>query len=366
MHYRINNFINDNYDASEEWNNWFPLQPGSDYAVPTPPTWNTPLLATNSDFNAVQGDITFPDNGVDEYLMPITFTVTNSTLTKFNRDFKIEMYQVKSVNSQTVPVQVGMVGETTVTILFNDQHPPAGSVDELYNADFNRSLALTPALVPVTMPQNDPNPGVGIYGLVNSLLVLPNNETLIAGDFSSYNGSTYNNTHPINNIALIATNGALDQSFAPNSGADNGPINAVASSPGNQFVIGGNFTSFNGMSRYYVARVNADGSLDMGFNAAADGRVWAVAVQPDGKVLIGGEFQNVNSQPRNYLARLNTDGSLDTTFNPSNTLTGPVYALALPPARPWQLSNSSSGGSNEVDQPINLGAGHRRHTDGQL
>ena len=358
LHFRVNNFLNDQFDADEEWNNWFPLQPASDYAVPTPATFSGMLMGTNSDFNMVQGDMPFAENGPDEPLMPVTFTVTNSTLTKFNRDFKIEMYQMKTVNNVNQPIQYGMVGETTFTILFNDQHPPAGSVDELYNADFNGSMAL--AVEPATTPPDNPFPGVS--GLVNSLLVLPNNETLIAGNFQSYNGSTYNNAHPIHSIALVDTNGTLDQSFAPDSGADDGPVNALAATPGNQFVVGGNFMSFNGFSHGHVARVNANGSLDSGFNASADGQVWAVAVQPDGKVLIGGEFRSVNNQTRNYLARLNTDGSLDTTFDPSNILQGPVYALALPPSVIAAITRSAGGTSNEDDQPISLG----NYTSGTL
>ena len=178
LHYRVNNFINDDFDSDEEWNNWFPLQPASDYAVPTPPNYAT-ALGTNSDFNMVQGTITFPDSGPDEALMPVTFTVTNSTLTKFNRDFKIQLYEEITVKSRTVPALVGMVAEATVTILFNDQHPPAGSVDELYNADFNRDLAL--AVQPQTTPPKDATPGVS--GVVNSVLVLTNNEALIGGYF---------------------------------------------------------------------------------------------------------------------------------------------------------------------------------------
>ncbi len=82
---------------------------------------------------------------------------------------------------------VGMNAETTVTILFNDQHPPAGSVDEIYNADFNGDLALPPTQVPQTWPVNNlQNPGVA--GQVYGLAVLTNNETIIAGNFSSYNG----------------------------------------------------------------------------------------------------------------------------------------------------------------------------------
>jgi len=349
LNYRINNYLGSDNDPSEEMNIRFPLQPGSDYAVPTPPTWQ-PIRGTNSDFNMVHGTISFPSTGPDAFLQPITFTVPTSSLTKFNKDFKIQLYQ--EVNG--VPQLDGMINETTVTILFNDMNPPAGSVDELYNADFNSDLALPPDQIPTTSPPDDSNPGVS--GVVNSLVVLPNNETLIAGDFFSYNGDTFMlGGNPINNIALIDANGQLDSSFAPDSGA-NGPINSVASSPGGQFVIGGAFTSFNGTPRNYVARVNADGSLDASFNpSGADGTVWATAVQADGKVLIGGDFNHVNGQPRNYLARLNTDGSLDTTFYPSNILTGPVYALALPPLVITSINRTASGGSQEDDQILNLG-----------
>ena len=358
LHYRINNYINSDADAAEEWNNWFPLQPGSDYAVPTPPNDGT-ILATNSDFNMVPpdagqgGTITFPANGPDEFYQPITFTVTNSTLTKFNRDFKIQLYQMITVGGQSVPALAGMVAETTVTILFNDQHPPAGSVDELYNPDFGDRLALPPEIV-YGLPSGNGMPGVS--GLVNSLLVLPNNETLIAGDFPTYNGNS------INSIALVDTNGVLDPSFNPGSGPDDGPINSVALTPDNKFVVGGNFSSFNGTPCGYVARVNANGSFDMGFNASADDYVRAVAVQPDGKVLIGGEFQNVNGVARDYLARLNADGTLDTTFDPGTTLNGPVYAIALPPSVITSITHNAVGNSNEDDQILNLG----NYTSGTL
>ena len=353
LNYRIDNYLNNDQDASELWNNQYPLQPGSDYAVPTPPTVGT-IQGADPDFNIVKGTVSFPGSGVGFTYQPITFTVTNSTLTKFNRDFKIELYRTITVGGRSVPALGGMVGETTVTILFNDQHPPAGSVDELYNADFNTDLALPPGLVPQTIPQNDTFPGVS--GVVNSLLVLTNNKTLIAGDFASYNGSSYPDpdAKPVNCIALIDVNGALDPSFKPISGAS-APINSLASSPNNQFVIGGSFTSFSGMSHNHVARVNADGSLDEAFNPTANGTVWATAVQSDGRVLIGGDFNQVNGQPRHHFARLNADGTLDTTFDPGTTLSGPVYAIALPPNQTINLDRTASGTDPEDDQAINLG-----------
>ena len=352
LHYRVNNFINDDFDSDEEWNNWFPLQPASDYAVPTPPNYAT-VLATNPDFNMVQGTITFPDSGPDEALMPITFTVTNSTLTKFNRDFKIQLYEEKTVNSRTVPVLVGMVAEATVTILFNDQHPPAGSVDELYNADFNRDLAL--AVQPPTTPAKDAAPGVS--GVVNSVLVLTNNEALIGGYFLSYNGYNYPDAKSVDSIALVDTNGALDPAFEPDDSGFNGAVNALAWCPSNhQFIIAGSFlTSFNGGSRSYIARLNANGSLDTGFNPSVNGDIWAVAVQSDGRILIGGDFNNVNGATENCLARLNPNGTLDTTFNPGTTLSGSVSAISLPPNQVINLDRTATGTDPEDDQAINLG-----------
>ena len=64
-----------------------------------------------------------------------------------------------------------------------------------------------------------------------------------------------------------------------------------------KIMIGGNFTSFNGTSRYHIARLNADGTLDNSFNPGlgADGTVWAVAIRADGKILLGGEFTHFNN-----------------------------------------------------------------------
>ena len=149
LHYRVNNFVNSDADPSEEWNNWFPLQPGSDYAVPTPPTYRDDFWRPIPTLTWSRAPSPFPPMAWTNLYMPITFTVTNSTLTKFNRDFKIELYQEISLLTVKLCRRcVGMVAETTVTILFNDQHPPAGSVDELYNADFNGSLALPPTSCP--------------------------------------------------------------------------------------------------------------------------------------------------------------------------------------------------------------------------
>jgi uncharacterized delta-60 repeat protein len=359
LNYRINSVMDDDLNGDDNQNIYYPLQPGSDFAGPTPAQW-LPTYGSNSDFSlsagpVASGTISFPATpafGSD--LQEIDFTITNSMLTRFNRDFKIDLYQEVSYNNTTIPVIPGMVAQTTVTVLFDDQRPPAGSVDELYNADFNNLLALPPQEIPSTIPLRDASPGVGSLqsGYVKSLVVLTNNETLIVGDFVSYNGFFfYNNNNPLNNIALVNTNGQLDQSFSPNSGAD-APINSVVATTGNQYIIGGNFLSFNGQFQNYVARVNADGSLDTSFSPQINGPVNAVLLQPDGKVVIGGSFTQVNSQNLNGVARLNTNGTLDATFNPGTVLNGTVNALAMLPGT--YVNAVSNGTTNENDMTVNV------------
>ena len=75
-------------------------------------------------------------------------------------------------------------------------------------------------------------------------------------------------------------------------------------------------------SRLNIGRLNADGSVDAGFNPGAESQVVTLGVQTDGKILAGGYFKWMGAaggpakSVRNYIGRLNIDGSVDTSFNP--------------------------------------------------
>lgn len=105
------------------------------------------------------------------------------------------------------------------------------------------------------------------------------------------------------------------------------PVKAVAAQPDGKVLIGGAFEA--GAGRVGLARLNPDGSLDVGFNASADGSVFSLTLSADGKVLVGGGFQHVNGQFRPGLARLNPDGSLDEGFNP--VVEGTVFPVVIQP-----------------------------------
>jgi hypothetical protein len=83
-------------------------------------------------------------------------------------------------------------------------------------------------------------------------------------------------------------------------------------------------------------RVNANGSFDSGFSPAAFESTGedlhlleALQVLPSGKILVGGNFISVNGAPRNRIARLNADGTLDAGFNLPNGANNIVYDFSL-------------------------------------
>ena len=124
----------------------------------------------------------------------------------------------------------------------------------------------------------------------------------------------------------------LDSSFNVGTGA-NDAVNALVLQADQRILVGGEFTTIGGCSNSFLARLNADGSVDTAFDPAGqiDGFVQCLLQQPDRKVIVGGAFGRLLGQTRSALARLLADGSVDATFDASavlNTNTQ-VFALAL-------------------------------------
>lgn len=133
--------------------------------------------------------------------------------------------------------------------------------------------------------------------------------------------------------ALSQVSGELDLSFDPGSGV-NGPVQSIVLQPDGQILIGGEFTTVVDAVRRGIARLNPDGSADRGFEARLSPGFWGLAamiVQPDGKVLVAGRFSSSNAPTRFSVERLNPDGSLDTTFDAGVGADQEIIGLALQP-----------------------------------
>ena len=168
------------------------------------------------------------------------------------------------------------------------------------------------------------DPGAGPDNPVYAMALRPDGRIFVAGSFTTYNGD------PRVGIALVNTNGSLNYGFDPLSGG-NGIIYAIAIQTNGQLIVGGDFTVFQNQPVNRLVRLHANGQLDTNFNIGAgfDAAIRAVTIQPDGKVVVGGSFTSVNGETREYLARLNPNGSLDSSFldnTPGGN--GPVYTIA--------------------------------------
>lgn len=168
------------------------------------------------------------------------------------------------------------------------------------------------------------DPGLGPDDVVYSLVPQPDGKILIGGAFQNVAGTARSR------IARLEADGALDAGFDPGSGADN-RVTSVAVQPDGKVLLGGFFGTFNGTGRSRIARLLATGALDPSFDpgSGANADVYTLALQANGKVLFGGLFQNVNGVARNRVARLNGNGSLDTTFDPGTGADGEIDAVAL-------------------------------------
>jgi uncharacterized delta-60 repeat protein len=161
-----------------------------------------------------------------------------------------------------------------------------------------------------------PNPN----GAVRAIAIQPSDgKIIIGGDFTSVNSTTRQR------LARLGTNGSLE-SFNPSF---NDSVRAVVVQSGGQIVVGGSFTNVNGYSKKYLARLDSDGTLESSYpyDGEPNGPVHSLALHPGGKVLAAGEFTQIGSASQYYVARFNADSTLDSSFNP--TVNAPVYSVAL-------------------------------------
>jgi uncharacterized delta-60 repeat protein len=172
------------------------------------------------------------------------------------------------------------------------------------------------------------------YRIGYCILLRPDGKIFIGGNF-----------HDVNRLgqpklALVNTDGSLDTSFRPEVGPTSGPYVApydIKLQPDGKILIAGNFYLVGREYRGNIGRLNEDGSLDSSFNPfpgtsnGFDGAVNSIALQDDGRIIVGGAFTSYNGVPRNFLARLDPDGALDESFNAASGPSGPLSKVLLLP-----------------------------------
>jgi uncharacterized delta-60 repeat protein len=303
--------------------NAFATVADADYANPysgntnqTDYDFKLPVMGSQG-WNGLYGLLTFPGNSIAPE--GIYIPITNNGAVEFDEDIEIELFYLPpapgeanadaTIKAPGIPAVLGLINTARLTINFDDivtntLQQPGGAVDRLYNVDGQAD----------SYPPENPVPGAN--SVVNAVAIQPfDGMAVIGGDFDAFN------TTSINYLARLQTNGLMDATFT--SGLGSGPnnfVNAIVIDGSNRIIIGGNFTSVNGVNASYIARINFDGTLDktfvtgLGFNSF----VYALAIDANGNILVGGDFTSFNTTNCNHIARLLPSGGLDTTFLPSS------------------------------------------------
>jgi hypothetical protein len=146
---------------------------------------------------------------------------------------------------------------------------------------------------------------------------------LVGGGFTTYDGvaSAYL-------AKLDSSDGSLDGLYAA-YGAPNNQITSITKSGAGNYAMTGTFTTWGFLSRNRIVVLNSDYtintgySLGTGFNSASA----QVIFDSSGKMYVIGNFSTYQGTTVNRICRINTNGSLDTGY--SSGLNGQGATIAL-------------------------------------
>jgi len=151
-------------------------------------------------------------------------------------------------------------------------------------------------------------PGAFVRQLTD-ILLLPDGKIMIAGrsnDANFFSGRK---------LARLNANGTVDGSF--NSGTSTGPeyfpVIKMAVQADGKLIVGGSFSDYNGTPVNSVARINTNGAIDGSFNPGAGivtGDITALFLQNNSKIIVAGSFTTYNGAGRNRIARITNSNTM--------------------------------------------------------
>ena len=176
-------------------------------------------------------------------------------------------------------------------------------------------------------------------GTVQAILPLSDGKVVVAGEFTSLNGSPYNR------IVRLTADHKIDTTFNPGTGFDGTVKDLILSQDGTgDYYAVGCFIKYNDNSRAGVVRINSDGSIDTSFDpgigiendtvCGSNARIETIKHTNDGSndIYLGGKFEKYNGYPVRNFVRVNADGTRDTSFDTGNKLPQykTTYSIEVP------------------------------------
>jgi uncharacterized delta-60 repeat protein len=153
--------------------------------------------------------------------------------------------------------------------------------------------------------------GSGFNNDIYTIGLQSDGKILVGGVFTNYNGNTRNR------LVRLNTDGTIDNTFNVGTGFNNEVRDLKIQSDGKIIVVG-LFTTYNGNTRNRIVRLNTDGTIDNTFSIGTgfNNSTTTLSLQADEKILVGGFFSSYSGISKNSVIRLNTDGTIDETLVP--------------------------------------------------
>jgi uncharacterized delta-60 repeat protein len=146
---------------------------------------------------------------------------------------------------------------------------------------------------------------------VEAIVPLADGKVIIGGNIGAGIGSVAGIRH----IARLNADGSVDPDFLTGLGF-NAPVTDILRQPDGKLVVAGLFTSYDGTACNRLIRLNPNGTADTAFVSAygsgPDAAVKALAIESSGKLLVAGDFSNFAGQPARMIVRLLATGARDT------------------------------------------------------
>jgi PKD repeat protein len=182
-------------------------------------------------------------------------------------------------------------------------------------------------------------------GEIWDIAVIPQlNRVFIAGSFTSIQNNLPGNTTTYNQANLASYNyqtGAVDSNFRPTF---NGGVAAVEATPdGTRLLVGGTFSTVNGVAEQKVASLNLTTGAPLAswaFTNSTNNGVTALEAT-NSTVYVGGRFTRINGVLKTGLAALSaTTGAVDTSF--SNDISGGIGVNGVLQVQQLKLTHDES------------------------
>ena len=161
--------------------------------------------------------------------------------------------------------------------------------------------------------------------------------TVIAvGTFTSYDGASSNR------IVALDTTGNVSPTFNIGTGF-NDSVFAVYVLPDNTVLVGGNFTTYSGVSANRIIKLTSGGTVDASFNIGTGftGTISDIIRDVDGNIIVVGAFTQYKGTDCNDIVKIGINGNVVSNFDIGSGIGGTgAYKTAL--------TNDSTTNNNKI------------------